>query len=591
MNFQALLPLAPALLIAAPGIRQRLAGQRTWKKKARLIAGGIAQACLIVLLARPGTAAWARMFSGLLLLAYSLSFAVDFLFFKTAKQPLHADMVLLGLRERRNFWRITRGYLNAGSAVFLCMLVFAVLLPVFFPATSGNPWFLAGGLGLAGLVLLGRRGPAPGEAIGALYRAVWCAPAVIRSSRPKKNPARRAFPGRRSGPPDVNILTIVNESLSRTLLYGRGAEAAPRLHAFLRGNGTRVFDFPGALCNSGTSDNSYPSIFTGLSLLESREAFETSPLIWSAAKAAGYHTSLFSAWNMDWAGLRDLIVDKSIDLFVDPEKLRAPFVNDQGMDDRILTREVLRHLAHTRKPLFTTVAYNAQHLPCMVEPSEKRYDLRTHMGRYLNSLTVLDECLGMLFDALEQSGQLERTVIFFLSDHGETPGYFDAPGIDGNGHSQRVDDLSHEILSVPFWMYLPPGIVDTAQEEALRANQGRAVSNLDYYPTAVSIMKLQVDDGGRRRFRPGGHDLLRPLPPDRHIACLNTGSLREWSTAPVALAADDELLIYHDLTRSFELINPAQMPHANAWPGAAEERKALWMRRVAEAGLTVPRRY
>lgn len=44
--------------------------------------------------------------------------------------------------------------------------------------------------------------------------------------------------------------------------------------------------------------------------------------------------------------------------------------------------------------------------------------IKTHIREYYASITYLDEKIGQILDALEQSGKMENTYIFFTSDHG-----------------------------------------------------------------------------------------------------------------------------------------------------------------------------
>ena len=44
--------------------------------------------------------------------------------------------------------------------------------------------------------------------------------------------------------------------------------------------------------------------------------------------------------------------------------------------------------------------------------------MHAHLGGYFGMVKRLDDCLGRIRDALKSLGQLENTVILFLSDHG-----------------------------------------------------------------------------------------------------------------------------------------------------------------------------
>lgn len=535
-----------------------------------------------------GVDVFSRAASALALVFYSALFAIDHIFFRVMRQPLGFDMIALGFRERRYVRSYAGAFVGRGDFIFASLLVTAALMPALFPPSANG---FATAAGVAGLVMLAFpwvAAPSPSGIVRPFYQ-------LLRTEmRARRNKARIAEPVRRripfpvrhgSGSPRWNVLTIVNESLSRSLLDGPGAEATPILQSFLRANAGNVFRFPLALSNTTASDISYPSLFTGLSPAQPRERFETNPLAWSAAKAAGYHTSFYVAWDMKWAGLRDLVVDDQVDLIVDPVMLSETIVNDTGIDDLVLSRHASRWLEHAPTPFYSVAAFNGQHIPCLVDESVRRYDLNTFLGRYLNSLTVLDSCFGELMDSLRKSGKLETTIIFFLSDHGENPGHFDRPGADASGFSQRVDEFTHDLLSVPFWIYLPDAAMKSPGVAALRENQSNVVSNLDYYPSVISAMGMGLNGADHESLRLAGHDLFKPLPVGREIPCWNTGALRKWSVAPAALASGRQLLIYHDLTKSYELVDLDQEGRGNLWPSTPETQKEWWIDRMAANGL------
>ena len=62
-----------------------------------------------------------------------------------------------------------------------------------------------------------------------------------------------------------------------------------------------------------------------------------------------------------------------------------------------------------------------------LEPTEaQRRDQRAH---YLANVTMIDDKVGEIIDALEATGQLDNTVIVFTSDHGDC--------LTDHGHSQK----------------------------------------------------------------------------------------------------------------------------------------------------------
>src|SRR5690606_16112481 len=74
-----------------------------------------------------------------------------------------------------------------------------------------------------------------------------------------------------------------------------------------------------------------------------------------------------------------------------------------------------------QKPFFLQLAYNAPHVP--FQAPDAYYNQFAHIKDenrrvYLAMIKALDDAVGDLMQHLEKSGQLENTLIFFLSDNG-----------------------------------------------------------------------------------------------------------------------------------------------------------------------------
>ena len=61
---------------------------------------------------------------------------------------------------------------------------------------------------------------------------------------------------------------------------------------------------------------------------------------------------------------------------------------------------------------------------------------------------VIIEQLGRILAALEQSGQLENTIIVFSSDHGDVLGEHGAENVQGE-RQQKLDIIANEIIGRP----------------------------------------------------------------------------------------------------------------------------------------------
>ncbi len=156
-----------------------------------------------------------------------------------------------------------------------------------------------------------------------------------------------------------------------------------------------------------------------------------------------------------------------------------------------LSRDAARFVSETKPPFCLYLAYNAPHQP-LEAPKESiaRYSHIQDKNRriYAAMIDEMDRGIGMVTDSLKQSGKLDNTLIFFLSDNGaagvhEKPGkkkggptnYSDSgPFRDGKGSMREGG--SH----VPFIVHWPACIRKPGTFHGL-------VSSLDIAATAVAL--------------------------------------------------------------------------------------------------------
>jgi len=108
-------------------------------------------------------------------------------------------------------------------------------------------------------------------------------------------------------------------------------------------------------------------------------------------------------------------------------------------------------------------------------------DLRETQANYYGMITELDASLGLLFEALRDSGQWDRTLIVFSSDHGE---YLGDHYLTGKG--QFYD----ETMRVPLIVRDP-----SPEADATRGRQlDQFVESVDLAPTMLEFLGLPVPD-------------------------------------------------------------------------------------------------
>ncbi len=99
---------------------------------------------------------------------------------------------------------------------------------------------------------------------------------------------------------------------------------------------------------------------------------------------------------------------------------------------------------------------------------------------YLASISLIDDGVGHLIDTLEQSNQLENTIIVFNSDHGE---------FLGNHGLLRKPSLHYdETLRVPLFIRMPKGNLTPRSEKGL-------VELTDLYPTLLGLLDIPCNEG------------------------------------------------------------------------------------------------
>lgn len=105
---------------------------------------------------------------------------------------------------------------------------------------------------------------------------------------------------------------------------------------------------------------------------------------------------------------------------------------------------------------------------------------RQYRWAYQQLVTLVDERIGRLLDALEESGEADNTAIVFFSDHG-----------DGNAahHWNQKNIFYEEVVRVPF-IVVPPGGCESGENNTALVN-----TCLDLFPTLMDYAGLVAPDG------------------------------------------------------------------------------------------------
>ena len=126
--------------------------------------------------------------------------------------------------------------------------------------------------------------------------------------------------------------------------------------------------------------------------------------------------------------------------------------------------------------------YEEMFEPSMIElrdnvPTDKQAQARQTLCGYYAMIANLDDNVGRILDWLDQTGQIDQTLIVFFSDHG------DMMGSQGLWHKQVPYD---ESIRIPVILRLPEVLDESKVYTGL-------VSGIDIYPTCAGLCQVKVD--------------------------------------------------------------------------------------------------
>ena len=160
------------------------------------------------------------------------------------------------------------------------------------------------------------------------------------------------------------------------------------------------------------------------------------------------------------------------------------------LTDRLTDRAIDYIQTDSNKPFFVFLSYTAPHSPLESKPEDlKAIGSDDH---YLGLIYGMDRNIGRVLDVLRESGQIDNTMIWFLSDNGGT--VKQASNLPLGGKKGYKFEGGHRVPFVLYWKdHVPAGAVYEPM-----------VSALDILPSSLAAAGGSLDQS-----RPlDGHDLL-----------------------------------------------------------------------------------
>lgn len=216
-------------------------------------------------------------------------------------------------------------------------------------------------------------------------------------------------------------------------------------------------------------------------------------------KNAGYATAAIGKWHMGTKQPGQHPLEKGFDEFFGFDSAQTDYFNSPILFDG--HKKVEKHVYLTRaftdrtlqfidrsgdKPFFIYLAYNAVHGPNQA-PKETiaRFSGFPQKELVEAAMTAeLDAGIGRLLDALDESGKGKNTLIFFLSDNGGLPYWWEGSNAPLRGFKRFQYDGGEK---VPFLVRWPAGV-------AAGQVRKQPVVSLDILPTALEAAGLTAPE-------------------------------------------------------------------------------------------------
>lgn len=223
---------------------------------------------------------------------------------------------------------------------------------------------------------------------------------------------------------------------------------------------------------------------------------------------AGYCTALVGKWHLGleaenhpmrrgfqyfWGFLGDMMDDYLTHRRHDINYMRERYkqIDPQGHATDLFTDhavELIRDQAGAQQPFFLYLAYNAPHTPIQPPPEwvdrvrQREPDASDQRVHYIALVEHLDSGIGRVLKALEQTGQLDNTLVVYTSDNGgqESVGAYCGPFRGNKG------DVYEGGIRVPAACMWPAHIAAGSESDEITLL-------MDLFPTACEAAGVPVD--------------------------------------------------------------------------------------------------
>ncbi len=349
------------------------------------------------------------------------------------------------------------------------------------------------------------------NAMGQLARAHWDHNETVERLHPgprtpEAMPALVAHP---AAPGRKNVVMIITESVraqSVCVEYSPDCKYTPFSNPLVKDR------YPVTQMRSldSTTAISLAVMWNGLAPTSKRADIHSAPILWEYAHAAGYQSAYYTSQHMLFGNSGTWLEGTPWQRHVSATNLEEDATYEIGADDGKLVDWALADLDKLKEPYFVVLHLSNTHFPYKIDDADTPFQNEAAktkgeaevVDRYQDAIYLQDRALARFLERFGQRREASRTVLTYVSDHGEQLREKGAVGHTGTLYDQEI--------RVPFWVAAPPGTLSAAEEEALRGHANRHVTQLDVFPTMLDLLGLwDAPAIARFKERVSGQSLLR----------------------------------------------------------------------------------
>lgn len=307
-------------------------------------------------------------------------------------------------------------------------------------------------------------------------------------------------------------------------------------------------------------------MWSGLLPTEKRKELHSAPILWEYTNAAHLESAYYTSQNLLFGNSGTWLEGQPWTRHVSATMLEPEATYETGADDGKLVDYALRDIGALKEPYLAVVHLSNTHFPYKIDPDDMPFTPQEEatgpgyeneiLNRYQDSIHMQDKAVGRFLEEMKKRPDAERTVIVYVSDHGEQMREKGAVGHTGT--------LFDPEIRIPFWVNAPKGTLTEAEEASLRSLRATPVTSLDVFPTMMDLLGLwDAPEIGAFKSRITGQSLLRGGGPPRSIVLTNCSEL--WACAFKNWGAihGTKKLIAHQGDRAWNCYDVATDPEEN----------------------------